>query len=380
MATNKTTKGRECTLFAAIELSKSTWLLAVQTVDAEQPSLHHVPGGDADALVAQLERARDRQQKRTGQPHRIVVCYEAGYDGFWLWRLLEARGITCNVIDAASIEMSRRSRRPKTDRIDATKLVRVLMAWSRGERDVCSMVRIPTCDEEDVRRSHRERSRLINEQTAHTNRIKGLLFAYGIRDFGCRCDRLVIGDLVTGDGRQLPVRLRAEIEREIARLKLIREQIAEVEKERDRVATPCVESEKKRLQLLAFRGIGPTLAAILTREVYYRSFDNRRQVASYIGLAPSPHDSGQSERCHGISKAGNSLVRGVMVEAAWLWLRHQPESQLSNWFNARTSGNAGRIRRIMIVALARKLAVALWRYLETGLVPHGATLKETTAA
>ncbi len=322
---------------------------------------------------------RAQHRKRTGRKLRIVVCYEAGYDGFWLWRVLQARGITCHVIDAASIEVNRRRRRPKTDRIDAAKLVRVLMTWYRGEREVCSMVRVPTCEEEDLRRSHRERCRLIAEQTAHVNRIKGLLFAYGIRDLGCRCDRLVLDGLVTGDGRPLPERLKAEISREMIRLKLVQAQIGEVEKERDHAPSECAESEEKRYRLLELRGIGPTLASILTREIYYRSFDNRRQVASYIGVTPSPYSSGQTERSPGISKAGNRFARYIMIEAAWLWLRHQPQSALSRWYAQRTDGHTGRVRRIMVVGLARKLAVALWRYVETGLVPLGAIAKPSVA-
>lgn len=363
------------TLFGAIELSKATWLVALQMADLEQPSLYRLKGGVVDSLVDKLELVQEQHHKRTGRKPRIVVCYEAGYDGFWIHRTLEECGITCQIMDAASIEVNRRRRRPKTDRLDAAKLVRVLMTWHRGERDVCAMVRVPTRDEEDLRRSHRERRRLIGEQTAHTNRIKGLLFAYGIRDFGCRCDRLKLDGLVTGDGRPMPTRLKSELLREIGRLKMVREQIAAVEKERDCAPTPCASSEQKRHKLLALRGIGPTLAAIMSREIYYRGFENRRQVASYIGLTPNPYSSGESERSHGISKTGNTFARYIMIETAWLWLKHQPNSALSLWYNQRTHGIAGRLRRIMIVALARKLAVALWRYLEKGLVPTGAIQK-----
>lgn len=364
----------ETTIFAALELSKSSWLLAIHSSDRSQPSMYHIKGGDVDGLLAQLSRAREQHEARRGQSSTVAICYEAGYDGLWLARLLNERGIRCFVIDAASLEVNRRIRRPKTDRIDAAKLVRTLMAWCRGERDVCSMVHIPTRDEEDLRRSHRERRRLIRERTAHVNRIKGLLFAYGIRDLHVkrRYDKIVLDELQTGDGRPLPPRLRSEIKREIARLMLVQEQIAEVEKERDCAPTTCQQSEARRKRLIDLRGVGPTLAAILTREVFYRAFDNRRQVASYVGLSPSPHDSGQSEICRGISKSGNSHARSVMIEAAWVWLRHQPRSELSRWYERRTHGHTGRIRRIMVVALARKLTVALWRYLERGIVPAGA--------
>jgi len=239
------------------------------------------------------------------------------------------------------------------------------------------MVVIPSIDEEDLRRSHRERDRLIRERTAHINRIKGLLFGQGIRGINVksRYQTLTPAALVTGDGRPLPERLGREITREIERLALVQVQIAEIEHERDKTPTSCEVTERKRHQLLCLKGMGPALSSTLTREVYYRRFANRRQVASYIGITPSAYDSGEGHRSQGISKAGNRLARVAIVEAAWLWLRHQPDSALSQWFHERTQGQKGRIRRVMIVALARKLAIALWRYLETGLIPEGASLK-----
>ena len=238
------------------------------------------------------------------------------------------------------------------------------------------MVVIPSIEEEDLRRSHRERDRLVRERTAHINRIKGLLFAQGIRGINVksRYKSLTPADLVTGDGRALPERLAREIAREIERLALVQAQLAEVERERDLAPTPCEATERKRHQLLRLKGIGATSAPILAREVYYRQFANRRQVASYIGLAPSAYDSGESRRSQGISKAGNSLVRAVMIQTAWLWLKHQPQSALTQWFHHRTQGQSKRMRCVMIVALARKLAVALWRYLELGLIPQGAVV------
>jgi transposase len=185
---------------------------------------------------------------------------------------------------------------------------------------------------------------------------------------------LQIDKLVTGDGHPLPPRLASEITREIARLALIQEQIATLERERDQAPTPCKASEKKRLQLMSLNGIGAAIAAVMTREVYYRQFDNRRQVAGFLGLATSPHDSGDVGRSQGISRAGRGHVRGTMIQAAWLWLKHQPKSAITRWFVQRTAGQSGRIRRIMIIAVARKLAIALWRFLEQGLVPQGAML------
>ena len=247
----------------------------------------------------------------------------------------------------------------------------------RGERQhVCSMVVIPSVEEEDLRRSHRERDRLVRERTAHINRIKGLLFGQGIRGINVMKDykTLAPAELVTGDGRPLPKRLGREITREIQRLALVQEQLVEVERERDLAPTPCEATERKRHELLRLKGIGPTFSAVLSREVYYRHFANRRQVANYIGLAPSPYDSGDSRRSQGISKAGNSLARHTMIQAAWLWIRHQPNSALTQWFRRRTEGESKRMRCVMIVALARKLAIALWRYVELGLIPEGATL------
>ncbi len=367
----------EQTIHAALELSKNSWLLAIQVPGRDRPSLHPIKGGDAEGLVAKLDAARDRVAKVTGQTPKVTLCYEAGYDGFWLARFLEQRGIECLVMEPASLRVTRRARRVKTDRIDVESILHTLIAWCRGERHVCSMVVIPSVAEEDLRRSHRERDRLVRERTAHINRIKGLLFGQGIRGINvkARYKTLVPAKLVTGDGRPLPERLGREITREIERLAQLQAQIVEIEHERDTAPTPCVATERKRHQLLRLKGLGPALSSTLTREVYYRRFANRRQVASYIGIAPSAYDSGDGHRSQGISKAGNRLARVAMVEAAWLWLRHQPDSALSLWFHERTQGQKGRIRRVMIVALARKLAIALWRYLETGLIPEGAIVK-----
>ncbi len=367
----------EHTLYAALELSKNSWLLAIQSPGRDNPSLHPIRGGDADGLVAKLDAARKRLAKVSGRVPKVILCYEAGYDGFWLARFLEPHGIDCRVMDPASLQVDRRARRVKTDRIDVENILHTLIAWCRGKRHVCSMVVIPSVDEEDLRRSHRERNRLVRERTAHINRIKGLLFAQGIRGINVksRHKTLTPAELVTGDGRALPERLAREIAREIERLALVQAQVVEVERERDLAPTPCDATERKRHQLLRLNGIGATSAPILAREVYYRQFANRRQVASFIGLAPSPYDSGESRRSQGISKAGNSLVRAIMIQTAWMWLKHQPNSALSQWFHRRTEGQSKRMRCVMIVALARKLAVALWRYLELGLIPEGAIVK-----
>jgi transposase len=364
------------TLHCALELSKKSWLLAIQFPDQEQPSLYSIEGGDADRLMVKLTAARDRWAKMIGALPIITLCYEVGYDGFWLERFLKARGIACLVIDPGSLQVSRRGRRVKTDRVDVKTLLRTLIAWCRGERHVWSPVRVPSIDEEDLRRSHRERSRLIRERTAHINRIKGLLFGQGIRGINIKTQykTVALDKLVTGDGHRLPPRLASEITREIQRLAMVQEQIAEIERERDVTPTSCEATERKRRLLLGLKSIGPAIAALLSREVYYRQFANRQQLGSFLGLAPSPYNSGQEERCQGISRAGSGHVRAVMIETAWLWIRHQPESALSRWFVGRTSRQSKRMRKIMIVAVARKLAIALWRYVELGLVPPGAIL------
>ena len=377
MAQFPVSTSNEHAIYAALELSKNSWLLAIQAPGRGNPSLHPIKGGDAERLMAKLDAARDRVVKVTGRTPTITLCYEAGYDGFWLARFLEQRGIECLVMEPASLRVNRRARRVKTDRIDVESILHTLIAWCRGERHVCSMVVIPSVAEEDLRRSHRERDRLVRERTAHINRIKGLLFGQGIRGINvkARYKTLTPAALVTGDGRPLPDRLGREIAREIARLAQVQAQIVEVERERDQAPTPCVATESKRHQLLRLKGLGPALSTTLAREVYYRQFANRRQVASYIGITPSAYDSGDGRRSQGISKAGNRLARVAMIEAAWLWVRHQPDSALTQWFHDRTQGQKGRIRRVMIVALARKLAIALWRYLETGLIPVGAVVK-----
>jgi transposase len=277
------------------------------------------------------------------------------------------------VVEPTSLLVDRRARRVKTDRIDAGTLLRALVADARGDRGVWRLVRVPTPEQEEARRLHRERRRLVRERVAHTNRIRGLLAAQGIFDLHpLRADRRERLDaLVTGDGRPLGPASRRDILREIERLELVLSQLAAVEAERDAVAAGDATIGK----LMALRGIGPEIATVLAREVFYREFANRRQVAAYAGLTPSPFASGDRSRDQGISKAGNALVRTTMVEFAWLWVRYQPDSRLARWFVARAQGAAGRIRRIAIVALARKLLVSLWRYLTQDLVPDGAALK-----
>jgi transposase len=310
-----------------------------------------------------------------------VCCYEAGYDGFWLHRLLEEDGVRNYVIDPASLQIDRRARRVKTDNTDVTKLLRSLMAYLRGEPKVWSVVRVPTIAEEDDRRLHRERDRLINERVQHVNRIKGLCAVHGIYRYQpLRSDRMKrLEQLQAADGRELPPRIKAEILRELQRLELLLQMIKAIEKERNVMALGTAPSTygnaKKVQQLVKIGSIGPEIATVLVSEVFFRRFNNRREVGSYVGLTPSHYQSGSSSRDQGISKAGNPKARTIMLELAWLWIRYQPDSTFTIWFRERVGTAKGRIRRITIVAVARKLLIALWRYLESGVVPTGAKLK-----
>jgi transposase len=369
----------DATVFMAFELSKAKWKIGIVAPGSQKMSRYTVAGGDTAAVAALIAKAREQAAARCSGPVRVVSCYEAGYDGFWLHRWLDQRGVINHVLDPASIEVNRRKRRVKTDRIDLEKLMRVVLAYCRGEPRVCSVVRPPSVAEEDARRRHRERQRLIKERGAHINRIKALLHGQGLRDVDplAKCFLAGLAKLRTGDDHGVPPALCAEIEREHARLLLIAEQVAVLEAEIHQAITsaPAGTTAAKAGQLIRLKGVGEASAQVLAHEVYYRRFDNRRQVGSLIGLTGTPFDSGQARREQGISKAGNPRARTTMIELAWFWLHHQPDSELSRWFTRRVGDLKGRVRKIAIVALARKLAIALWRYLETGVVPSGAILK-----
>jgi transposase len=344
-------------------------------------SKHSVSGGDIAGLLDRFAQLQEKARSRKGQLFPIVTIQEAGLDGFWIDRVLKANGIESHVVDPASIATSRRRRRAKTDRLDGEALVRALLAFKRGEPRVCAMVKVPSCEDEDRRRICRERKVLIAERVTHVNRIKGLLFAQGVDDYEpLRKDRRKrLNELQTGDGRPLPAHLKVQINRELDRLELLLEQIAAVEKERDAMLAAQKECAAEPLApaslLLEVKGIGPEFAAILTSEGFFRHFDNRRQVAAYAGLAPTPWQSGTIDREQGVSKAGNPRLRTTMIQLSWLWLRHQPESALSLWFKGRVQSNGGRMKKSAIVALARKLLVALWKYVTAGVVIEGSVMK-----
>ncbi len=365
-------------IFVSLELSRSRWLVTSMSPGSEKMSKHAVTGGDAGALLDLLARLRARTQQRTGASAKLVVIQEAGFDGFWIHRLLTANGIESHVVEPASIAVPRRHRRAKTDIIDGETLLRTLRAFKRAEPRVCSMVVPPSPEEEDRRRVSRERRTLIKERIEHVNRIKGLLASQGI--FGCEPMRKDFRDRVeglrTGDGRPLGSLLKAEILRELDRIDFVLHQIAAVEAERNvLIQSDLTHPEAPAVLLMKLKGIGPEFAAVLWLEGLFRTFANRRHLAAYAGLAPSPWKSGRVDREQGISRSGNPRLRTTMVELAWLWLRYQPDSALSRWFRERVGSERGRIRRIAIVALARKLLVALWRYTSLGELPKGAALK-----
>jgi transposase len=366
--------------FFAIELSKQSWVIGFITPLSAKISRRILSGGDWKGLLDLMEEVRARVSRETGRTVDVISCYEAGYDGFWLHRLLEAHGIRNYVIDPASLQVDRRMRRVKTDRIDTERLLRSLMAYLRCEPKVWSVVRVPSIAEEDARRLHRERDRLVSERVQHVNRIKGLCALHGIYDYQPLRPQAMarLEQLRTAEGISLPPRLKSEIKRELQRLELVVEMIATLEAERDAIVEVDASTHvnaKKIQNLHKLKAIGPEFATVLVGEIFHRDFNNRRQLASYVGYAPNPFQSGNVAHDQGISKAGNRKGRTTGIELAWLWLRYQPDSDLSVWFRTRVGTLKGRVRRIAIVALARKLLVALWRYLETGLVPQGAVLK-----
>jgi transposase len=377
-------------IFVSLELSRSTWLITSLSPGAgEKMSKHSVPAGDVVALLARFCLLKEKALARTGKSFPIIVIQEAGLDGFWIHRMLEKEGIESHVVDPASIAISRRRRRAKTDRIDGEGLLRALLAYKRGEPRVCAMVRAPSIADEDLRRLCRERDTLIAERIRHVNRIKGLLFSQGVSGYKpMRRDRRQrLEELKTGDGRPLPPHFKDQIVRELARLELLLEQIKAVEKERNALLVPARSKGAPAPQahtnaaagpgmLVALRGIAEDSVAVVWSEGLFRSFANRKKVAAYAGLAPTPWQSGSVAHEQGVSKAGNKRLRTMMLELAWLWLKHQPQSALARWFHERVARNGGRQRKTLIVALARKLLVALWKYVAAGVVIEGAVMKD----
>lgn len=361
-------------LYVSLELSRSSWVVAVQSRGQARPALHKLAAGDVQGLLAIVAGAQ-ATQKRSNE---IICCYEIGYDGFWLARWLAAHGWQIRVVEPASLQVDRRARRAKTDRIDVQTLMRGLIAYEGGDARVWRIVTVPAVDEEDRKRQHRERRALIDEKGRHINRIKGMLAQQGIYDYEpARSTRwAALDELRTGDGRVLPPCLRRAIDRELRRLEFVLQQIREIESEQQEWLAAKADAQADMVvHLASLRGVGWRSAAVLVNEALYRGFRNRRELAAFAGLAPSPYMSGGMRQEQGINKASNSTLRTTLVELAWLWLRYQPASALAQWFRERSRGSSPRLKRIMIVALARKLLVALWRYAKEGLIPDGATLK-----
>src|SRR5918999_5695563 len=366
----------EATLFVAFELSEKTWKLGFTTGHAQKPRERTVSARQQERVLDEIAQAK----RRLGLPETapVVSCYEAGREGFWLHRFLQAHGITNHVVDSSAIEVSRRQRRAKSDGLDVRELLSMLMRYHHGERQVWQVVKVPSVEAEDQRHLHRDLETLKRERASTTTRIKGLLSSQGIRLTSLNKLPEQLDALRLWDGSPMPPGLRQRVLRVYAHHQFLSEQIAEVEAERRaQLQTSSEASIEKMRQLMLLKGIGINGAWLLVMEFFgWRAFTNRREVGGLAGFTPTPYQSGDSARGQGITKSGNRHVRWMTTELAWSWLRFQPESALSVWFRERFGSGGKRLRRIGIVAVARKLLIALWRFLETGVLPEGAILKE----
>src|SRR3954468_210098 len=369
----------ENTLVLAIELSKTKWVLSAQVPGLLRVKAQQTIEPKAEALLAAIDGYRNRSRAAGRTIERVVAIYEASWSGFWLARWLGRHGVETHVVQPSSVPVDHRARRAKSDGIDAELLLRTLLAWLRGEPRVCSMVPIPAEADEDARRCVRERVELVSERVGLVNRIGAILATLGADEYNpLRRDRRQrLDELRTALRDSLPTNARAKIVRMLDRLELLLTQITELEQSRDAV----LEDEKPDRassmiqQLATLRGIGVQSATVLVREGFVREFANGKALGSYAGLTSTPYSSGGIEREQGIGKAGNARLRTVMVELAWLWQRYQPGSGQVSWFRERISGTGRRMRKVMVVALARKLLIALWRFATQGVVPEGAVMK-----
>jgi len=374
-----TALNQEETLICVVELSRSSWLIAGMVPGVERQPLKKLEP-DAAGLMGVIERWRGEAIKADRAINRIVLAYEAGRDGFWLGRWLRTRGVEVHVIHSTSVAVSREHRRAKTDRLDTAMLMRVFVGWLRGERGHCSMVAVPTIDEEDAKRPGRERASLVGERTRIINRMKATLARLGLRGFKpeLRSAPARLEFLRTPEDIVLPPNTLAEIRRDMSRLTIIREQIKAIEQARlERIEHAPDEPAHAMVRLLSrVIGVGIESADMLVREVLLRSFRDRRAVARYAGLTGAPDESGAKRREKGLAKSGNSRVRRGLIQLAWRFLFFQRDSGLARWYFERTSAKGAR-KTTMIVALARKLLIALWRLATTGLVPEGILLRST---
>jgi transposase len=366
----------ERVLFVAFELSEKTWKLGFTTGHGQKPRERSFAAGHQARVLQEVAQAK----RRFGLPETapVVSCYEAGREGFWLHRFLEAQGIINYVADSSSIEVNRRKRRAKSDGLDVRKLLSMLMRFHQGERDVWRVVHVPSVAAEDQRHLHRDLETLKQERASTTTRIKGLLSSQGIRLTSLSKFPAQLDALRLWDGSPIPSGLRQRLLRVYAHHQFLSEQIAALEAERRVLLQNAQEASLEKVrQLMQLKGIGINGAWLLVMEFFgWRAFKNRREVGGLAGLTPTPYQSGESARDQGITKSGNRHVRWMTTELAWSWVRYQPESALSCWFRERFGGGGKRLRRMGIVAVARKLLIALWRFLETGLLPEGAELKE----
>jgi transposase len=367
------------TVVSAVELSSASWLVGAIVPGINRDTLKKL-APDEDVLLKLLCRWRDEAIKAGHKIKRIVVAFEAGRDGFWLARWLRARGIEAYVIHPTSIPVSREQRRAKTDRLDIGLLKRALLGWLRGEKKHCTMAATPTLEEEDARRPHREREQLVGKRTGIVNRMKAALVRLGIRGFNPKLRKAAqkLAALRTPEGGPIPPNTMAELLREMAHLRFIDEQIKQIEDARvqNLKRAPQQGLNAKVLQLEQIHGLGTETADMLANEVFWRDLRDQRAVARYAGLTGSPDESGRRRREKGLAKAGNARARRGMVQLAWRFLNHQEHSALAQWFRARVA--EGKKRKTMIIALARKLLIALWRFLTTGEVPQGVVLRPTS--
>ena len=361
---------RQTILYLAMELSNSKWKLFFS--NGQKIRGKTISARDTKALSQEIQSAKERLGLSADAP--VISCYEAGRDGFWIHRHLTGIGVDNLVVDAGSIEVDRRMRRAKTDRIDGKALLRKLMSYCAGDKQVWSVVRVPSCEEEDARRIHRELERLKKERGGHRNRIRSLLVLHGITVVSWVGFLQWLEQVRCFDGQRLPAELASEISREYERLQLVEQQIKGIEK-RQCEEVAAMESEQMRQVaiLQTLNGIGQCSSWVFIMEHFgWRQFSNRGEVGASVGLSPTPYASGKMDRELGISKGGNHRVRSLAIEIAWSWIRYQPNSKLTRWFQKRFANGGKRMRRVGIVAVARRLMIDLWRLLEHGVIPEGA--------
>jgi transposase len=363
------------TLLLAFELGERSWKIGFTTGMGQRPRIREIAAGGVDRVLEEIARAKNRLKLPTNAP--VVTCYEAGRDGFWLHRWLVAQGITNHVVDSSSIEVNRRARRAKTDRLDVAALLNLLARYLLGDQRVWRVVRVPSVLEEDARQLHRSWESVQQDRSRLLCRLQGLLLTQGVR---VRIDREFLQRLDAArlwDGRPISEGLAQRLRRVWAQLELVNTQLEELEATRRTLVADRTTATGRYVDALpTLRGIGPIGAWVLSTEIFgWREIQNRRQLGALVGLVPSPYQSGETDRDQGITRAGNKHVRRLMVQLAWGWVRYQPESALTMWYQRRFGSGSKRMRRIGIVALARKLLIALWRYVEQGEIPDGAIVK-----